>query len=126
MIRIYHKKGNFKKTTSFLQNASKMPWANVLDEYGKKGVQLLSEATPKKTGKTALSWAYEIEKNENGYFIYWKNTNINNGVNIAIILQYGHGTGTGGYVQGVDYINPALRPLFEELANNAWEEVISK
>ncbi len=81
--------------------------------------------TPAETGKTAASWGYEIVQTRNGYSIFWTNSNINNGVNIALILQYGHGTGTGGYVQGIDYVNPAIRPIFESMANEAWKEVTS-
>ena len=91
--------------------------------YGQRGVNALAAATPKDTGLTAASWYYEVERTDNDLAIYWKNSNTNNGVNIAVILQYGHGTNGGGYVRGIDYINPALRPIFEEIANDVWEEV---
>lgn len=96
---------------------------NTLDKYGAQGVAALAAATPIRTGETAGSWNYEVERSGNRYSIVWKNDNINNGVNIALILQLGHGTGTGGYVQGVDYINPALQPIFDQLAEEAWQEV---
>ena len=96
----------------------------MLDKYGKLGVDALKSATPTETGKTAESWSYEIKNNGSSAVISFLNTNINKGVNIAIILQYGHGTGTGGYVEGRDYINPAIQPVFDALANEAWKEVI--
>lgn len=117
-------KGDWSATFRFLKKASKMQVTDILARYGQRGVQALLAATPKDTGKTAASWIYEIEKTENGYRIQWSNTNVNRGVNIALILQLGHGTRNGGYVQGRDYINPALRPLFDELANKAFEEVV--
>lgn len=98
-------------------------YRKVLERYGKKGVAALAAATPKDTGKTASSWSYEISEGKDTLSLTWKNTNINDGVNIAIILQYGHGTRNGGYVRGVDYINPALKPIFDELADAAWKEV---
>jgi len=94
-----------------------------LNKYGRKGVEALSESTPKDTGDTASRWSYEIEFTSEGANLYWKNSNINDGVSIALILQYGHGTGTGGYVQGRDYINPALHPIFDQIAESAWKEV---
>lgn len=115
--------GSYKKTRSFLKRNSKMDLDKVLQKYGQKGVQALSEATPKDSGTTASSWSYEIERTSSGATIHWKNSNINKGVPIALILQYGHGTGTGGYVQGRDYINPAMRPIFDAIAEAAWKEV---
>ena len=115
--------GSYKKTRNFLKRNSNMELKSILDKYGKKGVDALSKNTPKDSGKTASSWSYEIEKTSGGAAIYWKNKNINKGVSIALILQYGHGTGTGGYVQGRDYINPALQPVFDEIAESAWKEV---
>ena len=99
---------------------SKMQIYSILEKYGERGIAALSAATPINTGNTASSWSYEISKTGAGYSIYWNNSNLNSGVNIALIFQLGHGT---GYVQGVDYINPALQPVFEELANEAWQEV---
>ena len=122
MIQI-RQKGDFKKLTSFLEKAKEGLDIGVLDKYGRKGVAALSSATPVDTGLTASSWFYKIE-NKNGVAkIEFHNSNIQNGVPIAVILQYGHGTRNGGYVAGIDYINPALQPVFDELAQNAWKEV---
>ena len=124
MIQI-RQKGDFKKLTSFLEKAKEGLDIGVLDKYGRKGVVVLSSATPVDTGLTASSWFYKIE-NKNGVAkIEFHNSNIQNGVPIAVILQYGHGTRNGGYVVGRDYINPALQPVFDELAKNAWKEVNS-
>ena len=122
MIRFVHK-GNFKKTEKFLSEAQKGIFYRNLERYGQQGVLALASMTPLESGKTAVSWDYEIVHGENGVSIYWTNSNVQNGVNIAIILQYGHGTGTGGYVQGKDYINPAIRPIFDEIAQQIWKEV---
>lgn len=116
-------KGDFKKTAKFLDKLLKLFDSNILDYYGRKGVEALSSATPKDSGKTAESWDYEIIKNGKKASLRWFNTNVNDGVNIAIILQYGHGTGTGGYVVGRDYINPAIQPIFDEIAKSIWKEV---
>ena len=122
MIKI-RQKGDFKKLTSFLERAKECLDIGVLDKYGRKGVAALSSATPVDTGLTASSWFYKIE-NKNGVAkIEFHNSNIQNGVPIAVILQYGHGTRNGGYVVGRDYINPAIQPVFDELAKNAWKEV---
>lgn len=118
-------KGSFAKTDAFLKKVSRLDVMSILNKYGEKGVQALRANTPYDTGLTAESWSYEISKTSSGYKIYWKNSNIVKGVPIAIILQYGHGTGTGGYVQGIDYINPALRPIFDEIADSAWKEVVN-
>lgn len=124
MIQI-RQKGDFKKLTSFLEKAKEGLDIGVLYKYGRKGVVALSSATPVDTGLTASSWFYKIE-NKNGVAkIEFHNSNIQNGVPIAVILQYGHGTRNGGYVVGRDYINPALQPVFDELAKNAWKEVNS-
>ena len=125
MIDFRHK-GDFQKTSDFLKRSIGRNYRTVLKEYGQKGVDALTSNTPKLTGKTAYSWTYELVETRSSISVVWKNTNINEGVNIAIILQYGHGTRNGGYVQGLDYINPALRPIFEELANAAWKEVTAK
>lgn len=122
MIKI-RQKGNFRKLTSFLEKAKEGLDIGVLDKYGRKGVDALSSATPVDTGLTASSWFYKIE-NKNGVAkIEFHNRNIQNGAPIAVILQYGHGTRNGGYVVGRDYINPAIQPVFDELAKNAWKEV---
>ena len=97
----------------------------ILDKYGHAGVSALAGATPMESGKTANSWTYEIETKGGYSTITFLNTNVNNGVNIALILQYGHGTGTGGWVEGRDYINPAIRPVFDKLADDAWKEITS-
>ena len=112
-----------KKTEDFLKKAKELQIESVLNKYGAKGVQALAAATPVDSGKTASSWGYEVEQTGNGWSIHWTNDNINRNVNIAVILQYGHGTGTGGYVAGHDYINPAIAPIFEEIANEAWKEI---
>lgn len=92
---------------------------------GRRGVEALSAATPVDTGATSQSWRYEINLDRTRTTLTWLNTNTVNGVNIAIILQYGHGTGTGGYVAGKDYINPAIKPIFDDIANSVWKEVTS-
>jgi hypothetical protein len=112
-----------KKTEDFLKKAKELQIESVLNKYGSKGVQALAAATPIDSGRTASSWGYELERTGNGWSIHWTNDNINQNVNIAVILQYGHGTGTGGYVAGRDYINPAIAPIFEEIANEAWKEI---
>lgn len=122
MIRFEHK-GDFSKTSRFLEKAKNVIRIGELDKYGQAGVAALSSATPKDSGKTAGSWYYEIERQNGKVTIHFNNSNIVNGVPIAIILQYGHGTGTGGWVEGRDYINPAIRPVFDNIANNAWKEV---
>lgn len=116
--------GSFDKTFSFLEKAQRAYIEKILNKYGKVGVELLSSATPVRTGKTASSWGYEIERSEDGiYTLYWKNSNVVKGINIALILQTGHGTKNGGYVSGINYIDPALEPLFKKLADDIWHEV---
>ncbi len=120
-------KGDYSKTDRFLHKLLNKKGSLVdFDKYGQLGVEALASHTPKKTGKTAASWKYEIEKNANGVSIVWSNDNINDNVSIAIILQYGHGTRSGAYVQGIDYINPAIAPIFKQLSNDAWNEVTNK
>lgn len=116
-------KGDFSTTTSFLGKLKKGIRLSDLDKYGRKGVTALASATPVNTGLTANSWYYEIKKTNGMVSISFKNSNIQNGVPIAIILQYGHGTRNGGWVEGRDYINPAIQPIFDEIATNAWQEV---
>lgn len=116
--------GDFSNLTSFLEKAKEGIKLGTLDKYGRAGVKALSAATPKESGTTASSWYYEIENGRGGASINFCNSNINQGVPIAIILQMGHGTGTGGWVEGRDYINPAIQPVFDELAEAAWKEVI--
>ena len=119
----FRQKGDFSKLTSFLEKAKNAVRLGDLDRYGRAGVSALASATPVDTGHTANSWFYEIEHRNGSTVISFHNSNIQNGVPIAIILQYGHGTGTGGWVEGRDYINPAIRPVFDKLANEAWKEV---
>lgn len=121
MFSFRYKSSN--KTEKFLESIKHLQIMSILQQYGEIGKTVLSAATPKDTGKTAAAWSYEIEQDANGYTIYWTNDNINENVNIAIILQYGHGTGTGGYVAGRDYINPAIVPVFDQIADAAWKEV---
>lgn len=119
----FSQKGDFSKLNSFLEKSKNLIKIGDLDKYGREGVQALSEATPKDTGLTSKSWNYEIKRTNDRVSIMFTNSNIQNGVPIAIILQYGHGTGWGGYVQGRDYINPAIRPIFDKIADDAWKEV---
>lgn len=122
MISFRHK-GDFRKATRFLERAKKAVRLDDLDRYGREGVAALASATPVDSGLTAKSWHYEIIRKKDSVTIRFYNTNIQNGVPIAIILQYGHGTNNGGWVEGRDYINPAVQPLFDKLAKDAWEEV---
>lgn len=125
MISFRHK-GNFDKFTKYLKEAQKAARDINLEKYGIKGVAALASATPVDRGKTATSWYYKIEEYDGGVSISFNNSNIQNGVPIAVILQYGHGTGTGGWVQGRDYINPAIQPVFDKIANDAWREVTKR
>lgn len=120
----FRQKGDFRKTEKLLKKTFGKDFRNILDDYGKRGVRMLSDGTPVETGETAISWRYEIVQNGSSISVQWHNDNINQGVNIAIILQYGHATRTGGWVEGRDYINPALRPIFDEMAEKAWKEVL--
>lgn len=116
--------GSTSKTSSFLKKMSETSTLySSLDSLAKQGVSALQNATPKDSGLTATSWDYEIKIVAGTATITWLNTNVEDGANIAILLQYGHGTGTGGYVQGYDYINPALRPVFDQIANEVWKKV---
>lgn len=116
-------KGDFSKTEKYLKKSMGLDYKSVLEKYAKEGVRALSAATPIDSGETATSWDYEIVQKGSSISIIWKNYNINQGVNIAVILQYGHATRNGGWVEGRDYINPALRPIFDALAEAAWKEV---
>ena len=120
----FTQKGNFKKTDRFLGKLVGFYYSHKLRHYGELGVQALQAATPKDTGKTAESWSYEIVEEEDRTAMYWRNSNVVDGVPIAIILQYGHGTRNGGFVEGIDYINPTIKPIFEKMANEAWKEVV--
>ena len=117
--------GEFKRTLEFFTHLKSRSISGVLEKYGQKGVEALAKATPKATGKTAASWSYEIKIEQGGASLCWKNANIVDGVPIAVILQYGHGTRNGGYVTGVDYINPAMKPIFDGIASELWKEVMN-
>lgn len=119
-------KGDWSKTESWLKRIKTMKNARqVLDRYGREGVAALSAATPIDTGETASSWSYSVEQTADSVaLVFTNNSKTKTGIPIAILLQYGHGNGRGGYVQGRDYINPAVRPIFDEIANNAWKEVV--
>ena len=119
----FRQKGNFSTLDRYFEKVREAAKLGVLDKYGRAGVAALSSATPVETGKTASSWYYEIKRQNGSVSIVFNNSNINEGVPIAIILQYGHSTGNGGWVQGIDYINPAIQPIFTEMANEAWREV---
>lgn len=119
----FRQKGDFKKLNSYLERLEEVIKLGKLNKYGERGVSALASATPVDTGLTASSWEYSINREKDSVSISFENTNINNGVSIAILLQYGHGTRNGGYVQGRDYINPAIQPLFDQIAEEAWKEV---
>lgn len=119
----FRQKGDFSKLSRYFERVKEAAKIDVLDKYGQEGVAALASATPVNSGKTANFWYYEIKRQNGSVSIEFKNANINKGVNIAIILQYGHGTGTGGWVQGRDYINPAIQPIFDKIADDAWKEV---
>ena len=119
----FRQKGDFSKLTRFLERAKNLVHLSDLDRYGREGVAALSSATPIDTGKTAASWYYDIKINKESASITFNNSNIQNGVPIAIILQYGHGTRNGGWVEGRDYINPVIQPIFDKIAEEAWKEV---
>lgn len=122
MVR-FRQKGDFSKLTSYFERLKEVVKLGDLDKYGREGVDALSSATPVDSGVTASSWYYEIEHREGSARISFHNSNIQNGVPIAIILQYGHGTRHGDWVQGRDYINPAIQPLFDKITDDAWREV---
>lgn len=124
MITVTHT-GSYSNIDKFLKFITQEKYLRSIYRYAKKGVEALSNATPVDSGKTASSWNSEIIIGTNSINIYWNNDNINKGVNIAVILQYGHGTRNGGYVQGRDYINPAIRPVFDKMAEELWKEVMS-
>lgn len=119
----FRQKGDFSKLTRYLEKAKGAINLGILDKYGREGVVALSSATPIDSGKTASSWYYTIDNKNNGATISFHNSHINKGVPIAIILQYGHGTRNGGWVQGRDYINPAIQPVFDRIVNEVWKEV---
>lgn len=119
----FRQKGDFSKLNRYMERLKEFARLSILDKYGREGVAALSSATPVDSGETANSWFYEIEHNNGSASITFCNSHINKGVPIAIILQYGHGTGTGGWVEGRDYINPAIQPVFDKIVDDAWREV---
>ena len=121
----FRQKGDFSKLTSYLERVKEIANRGILDKYGREGVAALSSATPVDSSLTANSWYYKIENKRGSATITFYNSNIQNGVPIAIILQYGHGTRNGGWVEGRDYINPAIQPIFDKLAESAWKEAIN-
>ena len=117
-------KGDFEKTLSWLKRIKFEKLMKSLEEYGEKGVEVLSNATPRRTGKTASSWGYRIDQTPTSVKITWTNSNLaKDSIPVALLIQYGHGTARGGYIQGVDYINPALEPIFEEITEKIWKEI---
>ena len=124
MISFKHR-GDFRSIEKFMNRVRGASYLNMLSAYGQEGVNALSKATPVDSGETANSWTYEIERDAAMTRLSWVNTHVNGSVNIAIILQYGHGTGTGGYVQGQDYINPSIKPVFDRIAEAVWKGVTS-
>lgn len=122
MIR-FTQKGDFSKTESFLRKAKNLNFRLILEKYALQGVSALEQATPKDSGVTANSWTYTIEEKRSGFGIVWSNKSMNGGIPIVILLQYGHGTRGGTFVKGRDFINPAMKPIFEALSENLWKEV---
>jgi hypothetical protein len=125
MVVEFRSTGSFQKTEDFLQRLSKQDIFAALDSYARAGVEALKSATPFETGVTSESWSYQISKSFGTYKITWSNSHVVNGVPVVIMLQYGHGTGTGGYVQGRDFINPAIRPIFDKISSDVWKAVTS-
>ena len=123
MIRLTQK-GDFSKLNRYLERVKEVVKIGDLNKYGRQGVEALKAATPVDSGETANSWYYEIKRQNGVVSIEFNNSHINNGVPIAIILQYGHGTNNGGWVEGRDYINPVIQPLFDKIAEDAWKEVV--
>lgn len=116
-------KGDYRKLTKYLNTKHDSRIESIMRKYGEKGVSALSRATPVRTGLTARSWHYKIERRNNGYSLSWYNSNVIGTTPVVILIQYGHGTGTGGYVRGIDFINPALKPIFESIGDELWKEV---
>ena len=115
--------GDWKMTRNWFDRMTKLDLALIMNQFGKEGVSALKAATPSRSGETAASWNYEVTRKGNNWKITWTNSHINKGANIAVLIQYGHGTRNGGYVVGRDYINPAIRPVFDKIAAKAWKEV---
>lgn len=121
----FESSGSFHNTESFLRNAPKANIRSILESLGQQGVRALASGTPQESGLASNSWYYEVKRTRGGWEIIWSNSDIESGFPVAVMLQYGHATGTGGWVQGRDYINPAIKPIFEEIANRAWKAVRS-
>jgi len=117
--------GSFDKTEKFLQKTLKLDIDKIVKSQAARGAAALSAATPRESGRASLSWDYEIKKTSSSVAIYWTNTDVENGYPVAVMIQHGHGTGTGGYVAGIDYINPVMRPVFEDIAQTVWKAVTS-
>lgn len=115
--------GDWKLTRNWFDRMTKLDLALIMNQFGREGAAALASATPSRTGATAKSWNYEVKRTGNNWKITWTNSNVNKGANIAVLIQYGHGTRNGGYVVGRDYINPAIRPVFDKIAAKAWKEV---
>lgn len=125
MVTFRHR-GGFDRAQSFLTRARKLKLDNIIRQYAEEGVSALRQATPKDTGLSAEGWRYEIVHKRGGFSLYWTNDHVTEtGTPVVILLQYGHGTGTGGYVQGQDFINPAIKPIFDKISQNLWKEVIA-
>jgi len=122
MITFKHK-GDFKNIEAFFKKVGEADYIEGFEKIGEFGVEALKKATPKDTGKTAESWSYKIEKKKNGIVLSWLNSNVNDGINVAAIIQYGHATASGYYIEGIDYINPALKPIVDSLVDKSWKEV---
>ena len=127
-VKIKHKgdlQGDLAKTFRLEKRSTRKRIAAILEKYGQQAVEALKLATPRETGKTAESWSYEVVQIDNGAKLSFKNSNeVNGWFNVAIMLQYGHGTRNGGWVEGRDYINPALQPILDDMAKRAWKEVM--
>lgn len=121
-IKIIHR-GSFNRTEKFMNFLTLRGYLNKLDTFGQIGVSALASATPVDSGLTAKSWTYEIVRDEENTSISWMNTNIQNGISVVVLLRYGHATGTGGYVEGQDFITPAIQPIFDQIADGVWKEV---
>jgi|WetSurMetagenome_2_1015567.scaffolds.fasta_scaffold20781_4 hypothetical protein len=124
LIRFTHR-GSFKNTERYLRKLSDLELRSIMTKYAVEGVTALRSNTPKDTGETADKWDYEFTSRRDGFSIYWTNSNINEGIPVVILLQYGHGTRSGAFVEGIDFINPAMRPIFDKIADNLWKEVTS-
>ena len=117
--------GNFGKTEAWLKKLQKLNIGSIAQAGAQRGGRALAAATPRDSSVAATSWGVEVKQSQTRTTITWTNTDVENGFPVVIMLQYGHGTGTGGYVQGIDFINPAIRPIFDEIANDVWKAVTS-